>query len=66
MNEAKQKFGNLAMNNHYLVHFSSLKSTIMRYLENRTGFDDIISKGRYNYVDYLRLIKFLDALILFK
>ena len=41
MNEAKQKFGNLAMNNHYLVHFSSLKSTIMRYLERRTGFDDM-------------------------
>ena len=28
-------------NNHYIVNFSSLKPTIIRYLERSTGFNDI-------------------------
>ena len=36
-----QTFGNIAFNNHYIVNFSSLKPTIIRYLERSTGFSDI-------------------------
>ena len=41
MTQAKQTFGNVAFNNHYIVNFSSLKPTIIRYLERSTGFNDI-------------------------
>ena len=41
MTQAKQTFGNIAFNNHYIVNFSSLKPTIIRYLERSTGFSDI-------------------------
>ena len=41
MTQAKQTFGNVAFNNHYIVNFSSLKPTIIRYLERSTGFSDI-------------------------
>lgn len=41
MNEVKQRFGKLALNNHYLVSFSTLKPSITRYLEQLTGFGDM-------------------------
>jgi hypothetical protein len=38
---AKTVIGSLAENNHYMVHFSSLKSTVYNYLKRFVGSDDL-------------------------
>ena len=38
---AKTVIGGLAQNNHYMVHFSSLKSSVYNYLKRFVGSDDL-------------------------
>ena len=47
MSDAKLKFGNLALNNQYQVHFAGFNTSIVNYLRNNLGIvnaDDFISR----------------------
>ena len=48
MNDAKEKFGNLSLNNQYQVHFAGFNTNIVNYLRNNLGIvnaDDFISRS---------------------